>query len=96
VEVFQPEAHPPDPAMVSASEDSLDSASVSLMATLAKEPQVLPALCQAPEVLVPQPAMVLALSAMVQTVLVLQGSRTAFRLVLFRLVLFRQVYRFGA
>jgi len=58
VEVFQPEAHPPDPAMVSASEDSLESASVSLTATLTKEPQVL----------VPQPASVLALSAMEQPV----------------------------
>ena len=81
VEVFQPEAHPPDPAMVSASEDSLESASVSLTATLTKEPQVL----------VPQAASVLALSAMEQPVLVLQGSRMALRL-----VLFPPVYRFAA
>ena len=91
LELFLPEAHPPDPAKESASEDSQELASVSLLAALSKEPQVLPALRQAPEVLVQQPAMVLALSAMEQPVLMLQGSRTAFRL-----ELFPQVYRFVA
>ena len=91
LELFLPEAHPPDPAKESASEDSQELASVSLLAALSKELQVLPALRQAPEVLVQQPAIVLALSAMEQSVLVLQGSRTALRL-----VLFPQVYRFVA
>jgi hypothetical protein len=59
LEEFLPEAHPPDLAMESASEDSQGSASVSLLAALTKELQVLTAL-----------------------VLVLPGSRTAFRLVL--------------
>ena len=90
LELFLPEAHPPDPAKESASEDSQELASVSLLAALSKAPQVLP-LRQAPEVLVQQPAMVLALSAMEQPVLMLQGSRTAFRL-----ELFPQVYRFVA
>ena len=62
LEEFLPEAHPPDPAMESASKDSQASASVSLLVALPKEPQVLTALVQAPDLLVPEPALVLALS----------------------------------